>query len=106
TAASMIEPTQGEGGVNVARAAVLQALRALCDKHGLLLIFDEGRCGMGPSGKLSAYEWAGITPDLMPIAKGIGGGFPLGALLATEDAAEGLTPGTRGSTFRRQPVRS
>ena len=104
TAAIMIEPTQGEGGVNVASAEFLQALRALCDKHGLLLIFDEVQCGMGRSGKLFAYEWAGITPDLMPIAKGIGGGFPLGALLATEAAAKGLTPGTHGSTFGGNPL--
>ena len=82
----------------------LQALRALCDKHGLLLIFDEVQCGMGRTGKLFAYEWAGITPDLMPIAKGIGGGFPLGALLATEEAAKGLTPGTHGSTFGGNPL--
>ncbi len=104
TAAIMIEPTQGEGGVNVASAEFLQALRALCDKHGLLLIFDEVQCGMGRSGKLFAYEWAGITPDLMPIAKGIGGGFPLGALLATEAAAKGMTPGTHGSTFGGNPL--
>ena len=104
TAAIMIEPTQGEGGVNVASAEFLQALRALCDTHGLLLIFDEVQCGMGRSGKLFAYEWAGITPDLMPIAKGIGGGFPLGALLATEAAAKGMTPGTHGSTFGGNPL--
>ena len=104
TAAIMIEPTQGEGGVNVASAEFLRALRELCDKHGLLLIFDEVQCGMGRSGKLFAYEWAGITPDLMPLAKGIGGGFPLGALLATEAAAKGLTPGTHGSTFGGNPL--
>ena len=104
TAAIMIEPTQGEGGVNVASAEFLRALRALCDKHGLLLIFDEVQTGVGRSGKLFAHEWAGITPDLMPIAKGIGGGFPLGALLATEDAARGLVPGTHGSTFGGNPL--
>ncbi len=104
TAAIMIEPAQGEGGINVASTEFLQALRALCDKHGLLLIFDEVQCGMGRTGKLFAYEWAGITPDLMPIAKGIGGGFPLGALLATEEAAKGLTPGTHGSTFGGNPL--
>ena len=83
TAAIMIEPVQGEGGVNVAPPEFLQALRALCDQHGLLLVLDEVQCGMGRTGKLFAHEWAGITPDVMAIAKGIGGGFPLGALLAT-----------------------
>lgn len=104
TAAIMIEPAQGEGGVNVASVEFLRALRELCDKHGILLIFDEVQCGMGRSGKLFAHEWAGITPDLMPIAKGIGGGFPLGALLATENAAKGLTAGTHGSTFGGNPL--
>lgn len=104
TAAIMIEPTQGEGGIHVAGTEFLQALRALCDKHGLLLVLDEVQCGMGRSGKLFAHEWAGITPDLMPIAKGIGGGFPLGALLATEEAAKGLTAGTHGSTFGGNPL--
>lgn len=104
TAAVMIEPVQGEGGINVAPPEFLQALRALCDKHGLLLIFDEVQCGTGRTGKLYAHEWAGITPDLMPVAKGIGGGFPLGALLATEEAARGLTAGTHGSTFGGNPL--
>lgn len=104
TAAIMVEPTQGEGGVNVGSTEFLRGLRALCDKHGLLLIFDEVQSGVGRSGKLFAHEWAGITPDLMPIAKGIGGGFPLGALLATEDAAQALTPGTHGSTFGGNPL--
>jgi len=104
TAAVMIEPVQGEGGINVAPPEFLQALRALCDKHGLLLIFDEVQCGTGRTGKLCAHEWAGITPDLMPVAKGIGGGFPLGALLATEEAAKGLTAGTHGSTFGGNPL--
>lgn len=104
TAAIMIEPTQGEGGVNVASVEFLRALRELCDRHGILLIFDEVQCGMGRSGKLFAHEWAGITPDLMPIAKAIGGGFPLGALLATENAARGLTAGTHGSTFGGNPL--
>lgn len=104
TAAIMVEPTQGEGGVNVGSTEFLRGLRALCVKHGLLLIFDEVQSGVGRSGKLFAHEWAGITPDLMPIAKGIGGGFPLGALLATEDAAQALTPGTHGSTFGGNPL--
>jgi acetylornithine/N-succinyldiaminopimelate aminotransferase len=104
TAAVMIEPVQGEGGINVAPLEFLQALRALCDKHGLLLIFDEVQSGTGRTGKLFSHEWAGITPDLMPIAKGIGGGFPLGALLATEEAAKGLTAGTHGTTFGGNPL--
>lgn len=104
TAAIMVEPTQGEGGVNVASTEFLRGLRALCDQHGLLLICDEVQSGMGRSGKLFAHEWAGITPDLMPIAKAIGGGFPLGALLATEAAAKGLTPGSHGSTFGGNPL--
>jgi len=104
TAAVLIEPVQGEGGINVAPLEFLQALRALCDKHGLLLIFDEVQSGTGRTGKLYAHEWAGITPDLMPVAKGIGGGFPLGALLATEEAARGLTAGTHGSTFGGNPL--
>lgn len=104
TGAIMIEPVQGEGGINVAPPEFLQALRALCDKHGLLLIFDEVQSGTGRTGKLFAHEWAGITPDLMPVAKGIGGGFPLGALLATEEAAKGLSAGTHGSTFGGNPL--
>jgi acetylornithine/N-succinyldiaminopimelate aminotransferase len=104
TAAIMIEPVQGEGGVNVAPPEFLRALRALCDRHGLLLILDEVQCGMGRSGKLFSHEWAGIAPDLMAIAKGIGGGFPLGALLATEEAAKGMTAGTHGSTFGGNPL--
>jgi len=104
TAAILIEPIQGEGGVNVAPLAFLRDLRALCDKHGLLLILDEVQCGMGRTGKLFAHEWAGITPDLMAVAKGIGGGFPLGALLATEAAAKGMTAGAHGSTFGGNPL--
>ncbi|MBC7832733.1 MAG: aspartate aminotransferase family protein [Hyphomicrobium sp.] len=104
TAAIMIEPVQGEGGINVAPPEFLQALRALCDKHALLLIFDEVQCGTGRTGKLYAHEWADITPDLMPVAKGIGGGFPLGALLATEEAAKGLSAGMHGSTFGGNPL--
>ena len=76
TAAIMVEPVQGEGGVRVAPLEFLRALRELCDEHGLLLVLDEVQCGMGRTGKLFAYEWAGITPDIMAVAKGIGGGFP------------------------------
>jgi acetylornithine/N-succinyldiaminopimelate aminotransferase len=104
TAAVMIEPIQGEGGVNVAPAGFLRALREVCDRHGLLLILDEVQCGMGRTGRLFAHERAGIAPDLMAIAKGIGGGFPLGALLATADAASGMTAGTHGSTFGGNPL--
>ncbi len=104
TAAVMIEPIQGEGGIHVGSEAYLQGLRSLCDKAGILLILDEVQSGVGRSGKLFAHEWAGITPDVMAIAKGIGGGFPLGAILATEEAAAGLTPGTHGSTFGGNPL--
>jgi acetylornithine/N-succinyldiaminopimelate aminotransferase len=104
TAAILIEPVQGEGGVNVAPLEFMQALRALCDRHGLLLVLDEVQCGMGRTGTLFAHELAGITPDLMAIAKGIGGGFPLGALLATAEAAKGMTAGTHGSTFGGNPL--
>lgn len=104
TAAIMIEPVQGEGGINLAPAEFLRGLRALCDQHGLLLILDEVQSGMGRTGKLFAHEWAGVTPDLMAIAKGIGGGFPIGVLLATEEAAQGLTAGTHGSTFGGNPL--
>ncbi|MDH4983174.1 aspartate aminotransferase family protein [Hyphomicrobium sp. D-2] len=104
TAAIMVEPVQGEGGVNVASAEFMQGLRALCDANGLLLILDEVQSGIGRSGQLFSHELAGITPDLMAIAKGIGGGFPLGALLATESAARGFVPGTHGSTFGGNPL--
>ncbi len=104
TAAVMIEPVQGEGGVNVPPPEFLPALRELCDSRGLLLVLDEVQCGMGRTGKLFAHEWAGIAPDLMAVAKGIGGGFPLGALLATEEAAKGMTAGTHGSTYGGNPL--
>ena len=104
TAAIMIEPVQGEGGVRTVPPQCLVGLRDLCDKHGLLLIFDEVQCGAGRTGKLFAHEWAGITPDIMAVAKGLGGGFPVGAILATADAAKGMTPGTHGSTFGGNPL--
>ncbi len=104
TAAIMIEPIQGEGGIRPVPAQFLRDLRALCDKHGLLLIFDEVQTGIGRTGKLFAYEWSGATPDIMALAKGIGGGFPLGACLATEEAAKGMTPGTHGTTFGGNPL--
>ncbi len=99
TAAIMIEPIQGEGGIRSIPTQCLVGLRELCDKHGLLLILDEVQCGVGRTGKLFAHEWAGITPDIMAIAKGIGGGFPVGAFLATDEACKGMVPGTHGSTF-------
>ncbi len=104
TAAILIEPIQGEGGINVAPDGFLKALRQICDDNGLLLIFDEIQCGMGRTGKLFAHEWAGVTPDIMTVAKGIGGGFPLGACLATERAASGMTLGTHGSTYGGNPL--
>ncbi|CUK05216.1 Succinylornithine transaminase/acetylornithine aminotransferase [Ruegeria denitrificans] len=104
TAAILIEPIQGEGGIRPVPDAELKALRQICDDNGLLLILDEVQCGVGRTGKLFAHEWAGITPDIMMVAKGIGGGFPLGAILATEDAAKGMTAGTHGSTYGGNPL--
>jgi acetylornithine/N-succinyldiaminopimelate aminotransferase len=104
TAAILVEPVQGEGGIRPIPVEMLRALRDLCDEHGLLLILDEVQCGVGRTGKLFAHEWAGITPDLMAVAKGIGGGFPLGACLATEEAAYGMKPGTHGSTYGGNPL--
>jgi acetylornithine/N-succinyldiaminopimelate aminotransferase len=104
TAAIMLEPVQGEGGVRTVPDQCLRGVRALCDTHGLLLILDEVQSGMGRTGRLFAHEWAGITPDIMAVAKGIGGGFPLGAILATEAAARGMTAGTHGSTFGGNPL--
>ncbi|MCK0207268.1 aspartate aminotransferase family protein [Starkeya koreensis] len=104
TGAILIEPVQGEGGVRSAPWSFLRELRALCDAHGLLLILDEVQCGVGRTGKLFAHEWAGITPDIMAVAKGIGGGFPVGACLATQEAAKGMTAGTHGSTYGGNPL--
>lgn len=104
TAAIMIEPVQGEGGVRTVPNAFLKALRDLCDTNGLLLIFDEVQCGMGRTGELFAYKRTGVTPDIMPLAKALGGGFPIGACLATHEAAKGMTAGTHGSTFGGNPL--
>ena len=104
TAAIMIEPVQGEGGIRPVPHQCLRGLRELCDEHGLLLIFDEIQCGVGRSGTLFAHEQAGVTPDIMGVAKGIGGGFPLGTCLATETAARGMVPGTHGSTYGGNPL--
>ncbi len=104
TAAVLIEPVQGEGGIRPVPDAELKALRQICDEAGILLILDEVQCGVGRTGKLFAHEWACITPDIMMVAKGIGGGFPLGAVLATEEAASGMTAGTHGSTYGGNPL--
>ena len=102
--AIMVEPVQGESGIRPLPDQCLKGLRDLCDEHGLLLIFDEIQCGVGRTGRLFAHEWAGITPDIMMVAKGIGGGYPIGALLATERAARGMTAGTHGSTYGGNPL--
>lgn len=104
TAAILIEPIQGEGGIRPATKEFMQELRALCDEFGLLLILDEVQTGVGRTGKLFAHEWSGIRPDIMAVAKGIGGGFPLGACLATEEAAAGMVAGTHGSTYGGNPL--
>jgi acetylornithine/N-succinyldiaminopimelate aminotransferase len=104
TAAILIEPIQGEGGIRPLPDHCLKGLRALCDETGTLLILDEVQCGMGRTGRLFAHEWAGVAPDIMMVAKGIGGGFPLGAVLATENAASGMTAGTHGSTYGGNPL--
>ena len=104
TAAIMIEPIQGEGGIRSATHEQLRFLRALCDKHGLLLIFDEIQCGMGRTGRFLAHEWAGVTPDIATLAKGLGAGFPVGACLATGEASDAMTAGTHGTTFGGNPL--
>ncbi|MDZ4736273.1 MAG: aspartate aminotransferase family protein [Rhodospirillaceae bacterium] len=104
TAAILIEPVQGEGGMRAASVEYLQGLRAVCDEFGLLLFLDEVQCGMGRTGKLFAHEWAGIRPDIVATAKGIGGGFPVGACLATEKVASVLTAGSHGTTFGGNPL--
>jgi len=104
TAALLIEPIQGEGGMRTADPEFLRALRKLADERGILLIFDEIQCGAGRTGKLFAHEWVGVTPDILSAAKGIGGGFPIGAVLATADAAKGMTAGTHGSTYGGNPL--
>lgn len=104
TGAILVEPVQGEGGIRPAPEGYLKGLREICDEFGLLLILDEVQCGNGRTGKLYAHEWAGITPDIMATAKGLGGGFPVGALLATEAAAEAMTAGTHGTTYGGNPL--
>jgi acetylornithine/N-succinyldiaminopimelate aminotransferase len=104
TAAILIEPVMGEGGVRVVPHTFLRGLRKLCDDHGLLLIFDEIQTGIGRTGDLFAYEHTGVSPDIMAIAKALGGGFPVGACLATAEASKGMTAGTHGSTFGGNPL--
>lgn len=104
TAAVMFEPVQGEGGIRPIPDEDLRAIRDLCDQTGALMVLDEVQCGMGRTGRLFAHEWAGIAPDIMMVAKGIGGGFPLGAVLATQRAAAGMVAGTHGSTYGGNPL--
>ncbi len=104
TAGILVEPVQGEGGVRPAQLQFLRDLRAVCDEYGILLGFDEVQCGIGRSGKLFAHEWAGIAPDVMSIAKGMAGGFPMGGVLATERVARALVPGSHGTTFGGGPL--
>ena len=104
TAAILIEPVQGEGGLRRVSREFMRSLRELCDEHGLLLVLDEVQSGVGRTGQLFAHEWSGITPDIMAVAKGIGGGFPLGAILAKEKVAKHLKPGTHGTTYGGGPL--
>ena len=95
----LVEPIQGEGGINIPDDGYLPGLRKLCDEAGILLMLDEIQTGMGRTGRLWAYEHTGVTPDVMTVAKALANGIPIGATLATEDAASAITPGTHGSTF-------
>jgi acetylornithine/N-succinyldiaminopimelate aminotransferase len=104
TGAILVEPIQGEGGLRTLSPADLRTLRSICDENGLLLIFDEVQCGVGRTGKLFAHEWAGTAPDIMAVAKALGGGFPIGACIATERAASGMVVGTHGSTYGGNPL--
>ncbi|MEE9139366.1 MAG: aspartate aminotransferase family protein [Alphaproteobacteria bacterium] len=104
TAAILVEPIQGEGGIRVGGPDYLRGLREVADEFGLLLFFDEVQCGMGRTGRLFAHEWADVEPDVMALAKGLGGGFPVGACLATERAASGMAPGSHGSTYGGNPL--
>ena len=104
TCAILVEPVQGEGGVTALTPEFMRGLRDICDRNGMLLILDEVQCGYGRTGRFFAHEWAGITPDIMAVAKGIGGGFPLGACLAKGDVAKSMVPGTHGSTYGGNPL--
>jgi acetylornithine/N-succinyldiaminopimelate aminotransferase len=104
TAGILVEPIQGEGGIRATTPQFLRELRAICEEFGLLLFYDEIHTGFGRTGKLFAYEWSGVAPDVMAVAKGMGGGFPIGAFMATEKAAVGMVPGTHGSTYGGNPL--
>jgi acetylornithine/N-succinyldiaminopimelate aminotransferase len=104
TAAIIVEPVQGEGGARSLSPESLRAIRQLCDETGTLLILDEIQCGLGRTGKLFAHEWAGVEPDIMAVAKALGGGFPVGACLATAEAGAGMTVGSHGSTYGGNPL--
>lgn len=104
TAALLVEPIQGEGGIRVVPNEMLRKMRDICDANGILMVLDEIQCGIGRTGRLFAHEWAGIEPDIMAVAKGIGGGFPVGACLATEEAAKGMVAGTHGTTYGGNPL--
>lgn len=104
TAGILFEPVRGEGGVNAVPVELMAAIRDLCDAHGILMVLDEVQSGVGRSGKLFAYQWSGIEPDILATAKGLGGGFPIGACLATERAAKGMVAGSHGSTFGGNPM--
>ena len=104
TAAIMFEPVRGEGGVKAVPPETLSAIRKMCDRYGILLIMDEVQCGMGRTGRLFAHQWSDVTPDIMSVAKALGGGFPVGACLATEKAAKGMVAGSHGSTFGGNPL--
>jgi acetylornithine/N-succinyldiaminopimelate aminotransferase len=104
TAGILVEPIQGEGGIRETTPEFLKALRAICDEYGLLLFYDEIHTGCGRTGKLFAYQWSGVAPDVMAVAKGMGGGFPIGAFMATEKAAAGMVAGTHGSTYGGNPL--
>ena len=104
TAGILVEPIQGEGGIRATTPQFLKDLRAICDEFGLLLFYDEIHTGFGRTGKLWGYDWSGVKPDVAAIAKGMGGGFPIGAFMATEKAAVGMVPGTHGSTYGGNPL--
>ena len=104
TAGVLFEPVRGEGGINAIPVELMAKIRTLCDERGVLMVLDEVQCGIGRTGRLFAYQWSDITPDILASAKGLGGGFPIGACLATEKAAKGMVAGSHGSTFGGNPM--